>query len=62
MQNVLAPDCNIFEDDENHNSSFVGNSSNVSGNAPGWPPFSALPVKLCIHVKNGVHVHVCHPL
>ena len=39
VQNVLAPDCNMFEDEENKTLSYDIDFINSSG-APGWPPFS----------------------
>ena len=36
IQNVLAPDCNMFEHEENKTLSYNTDSSG----APGWPPFS----------------------
>ena len=36
---MLAPDCKSLGDDEG-NSSYSSNFSNLSSDAPGWPPFS----------------------
>jgi hypothetical protein len=44
VANVLAPDCNLFEDDENKTLSYHTNSSN----APGWPPFNGNHCKTLI--------------
>lgn len=53
IQNVLAPDCHKFGDGENN--SVDENFSNLSSDAPGWPPFSKSFYMQCIRV----YAHTC---